>query len=366
MRLLYITNGIHGAGGLERVLAIKSNYLIQKMNYEIAIVTLNSPTKDFFYSFNSNIQFYNVNVNGGVLSYYKLYKTGVKNIIKKFNPDIISVCDDGLKGLLFPFLIKVKKPLVYERHASLQFNFIKENISFSQRVKTNLLRILMRFGAKGFDEFVVLTSGNISDWPKVRCKVIPNPSPFDVCDDFDIKKEKVVLAVGTQSYNKGYDRLIKVWSSIAKTHPDWKLKIYGKPKESLKLNELVKSLNLSNKIFLFKPIKNIDEEYKKASIFALSSRTEGFGMVLIEAMSFGVPCVAFDCPHGPRDIINNEEDGFLVTNGNLEEFEKKLVCLMDDDEKRRLMSIKSKENIKKFSLPEIMGEWNKLFKDLMK
>ncbi|WBX70735.1 glycosyltransferase [Tenacibaculum retecalamus] len=298
MKLLYITNGVHGSGGLERVLAVKTNDLIKEFNYEVAILTLNSANKNTFYKFNPKVKFYDVKISGNPFSYLFKYKKGIEKIIKIIKPNVISVCDDGLKGLLFPVIFGKKTPLVYERHASINFNFIENNkVSILKKSIEFVNRKLMLFEAKRFDEFIVLTKGNIIDWPKVNCTVIPNPSPFKI-ENKTFEKEKIVLVVGTQSFNKGYDRLIDIWEKVNKKHSDWKLKIFGKQNLKKELGEKIRKLNLNKSIELNDPIKNIESEYKKASIFAMSSRTEGFGMVLIEAMSYGVVCVSYDCPHG--------------------------------------------------------------------
>lgn len=223
----------------------------------------------------------------------------------------------------------------------------------------------MVFSAKKFDAFIILTEGNKKDWKSVCCTVIPNPSPFSNKNTSLIEnKENVVLAVGSQSYNKGYDRLFLSWKIIQKQHPYWQLKIYGKENLALKLQKEINELNLQKSIFLEKPIKKIEEIYNKASIFVLPSRSEGFGMVLIEAMSFGVPCVSFDCPYGPADIIKSGEDGFLIENGDIKSFSKVVIELINSKEKRIKMGANAKENIKRYAPEAIVPLWDDLFKKL--
>ncbi len=361
MKLLYITNGVHGSGGLERVLSIKTNELINEFNYEITILTLNSFEEELFYNFNSKVVFFNVEASGNKLVRFLKYRKGIKKGIKKVNPDVISVCDDGIKGLLFPIIAGKKIPLVYERHAAINFNFIENNkVSFLKQGIEFVNLKLMLFGAKKFNAFIVLTKGNINDWPKINCTVVPNPSPFEI-GKIEYKNEKIVLVVGTQSFNKGYDRLIDIWRGINKKHPDWKLKIFGKQNLKKELGEKIDRLKLKESIQLNDPIKNIEDEYKKASIFAMSSRSEGFGMVLIEAMSYGLPCVAFDCPHGPGDIIKDTEDGFLIENNNLIAFSKALSILIENKELRQKMGEKAKVNVQKYSSYKVASQWDMLF-----
>jgi glycosyltransferase involved in cell wall biosynthesis len=110
--------------------------------------------------------------------------------------------------------------------------------------------------------------------------------------------------------------------------------------------------------------KNIAEEFSKSSIFVLSSRFEGFGLVLAEAMSCGLPCVSFDCPFGPRDIITDGEDGFLVENGNIEALSKSIEQLIADENLRKSMGEKAIINVARYDSSNIMNRWEKLFSSL--
>ena len=150
------------------------------------------------------------------------------------------------------------------------------------KIKNQVMRSAMVFGAKKFDAFIVLTNGNIKDWKGVDCMVIPNPSPFNTKGvDFVKSDSKTVIAVGSQSYNKGYDLLFLIWKIVHQVYPDWQLKIYGKENLALNLQEKISSLNLQKSVFLKQPISKIENAYKSAAIYVMPSRSEGFGMVLI-------------------------------------------------------------------------------------
>ena len=365
MKLLFITNGVHGSGGLERVLATKTNSLIDQFDYDITILTINGENDLFFFKFHPKVKFLNIILTGNVFFHFLSYVYQIKKAINLVNPDIISVCDDGLKGLFFPILFTKSTPLIYERHASLSLNFNIES-SFFKKIKNKIINKAIIFGAKKFNKFIVLTSGNKNDWPEVLCTVIPNPNPYQNRSSLIYKKEKKVIAVGTQSYNKGYDRLIKIWSIVNNEFPDWVLNIYGKKNDNLNLIQEVERLNLEKIILFHDPIKDIHLQYQKASILALSSRSEGFGMVLIEAMSFGVPCVSFDCLHGPSDIINDGEDGYLIEDGNINAFAIQLIKLIKSQELRSKMSRGALKNVKKYSSDRIILMWDDLYKNLLK
>ena len=367
MKLLYITNQICGSAGLERVLSIKASYLTDSLNYEIHILTLNQGDTPLFYDFSKKITHHDVTAKGNPLQYFINYKKGIKSTIKKVNPDVISVCDDGLKGLLLPYIIGKPCPMVYERHVSKNIEVQKDKINSIKKIATSLKFKLMNLGANSYDKFIVLTNGNLSEWGKVNNKiVIPNPISFyPEKDDLSTLTNKTVLVVGRQCYQKGYDNLLKIWKQVNSKHPEWKLKVFGKIQEGEPYTVLAKQLNIVDSVMFYKPIKNIKEEYKKASIYAMSSRFEGFGMVLIEAMAYGVPCVSFDCPHGPSDIIKDQSTGFIVENNNTAVFSSRLNQLIEDIELRKQMGLKSREKAKIYLPNKIVPLWDNLFKELI-
>ena len=361
MKLLYITNGIKGAGGLERVLAVKASYLADTLGYEVHILALNHNDAVCFYEFSDTIKIHSVAISGNPFSYIKKYSSGIQACVAAVQPDVISVCDDGLKGFFLPLLIKAKG-IIYERHVS-KIIELGSNPSFVKRIVTGFKFLLMNQLAKNFDRFVVLTKDNLTEWHGKNVIVISNPLSFYPEQSSNLEN-KTVIAVGKQSFQKGFDRLLQSWVVVQKKHPDWHLEIYGKYDASQKLDSIASKLNVTNSVHFFEPEKNIQEKYLASSIYVLSSRFEGFGMVLTEAMACGVPCVSFDCPCGPSDIIKNKEDGFLVPNGAIESMSEKIIELIENESLRMQMGTKAKENVKRY-LPEVIcKQWDELFKNL--
>src|SRR5690606_12803546 len=143
-----------------------------------------------------------------LVTYIIGYLTGIKKTINRVNPDIVIVCDDGLKGMLLPRLIRTKTPMIYERHVSKNISIKSDNPSFFEKLKSKLLFALMSWGGSKYDAFVVLTKGNSKEWRLKNLRVIPNPLSFPPMES-SIKKCKTVIAVGRHSYQKGYDLLIE-------------------------------------------------------------------------------------------------------------------------------------------------------------
>lgn len=352
MKLLYITNGISGIGGLERVLSIKASFLAEKLGYEVHIITLNEKTDKTFYPFSPQIKFYNVKTKGRGWSYFHSYIKGINEIVNRISPDIISVCDDGLKGLYIPVWIKKQNAsIIYERHASLKLN------------QSRIQSFLIKLGGLLYDKVIVLTKYNLTEWIGHNLEVIPNPLSFIPKEKSKLDQKKIIC-VGSLSHNKGYDLLIEAWSKIAKKYPDWEINVYGKGDIRL-YEEMAQKKNINNLHFCG-PTDNVMEKMMNASLLVLPSRSEGFGMVLIEAMACGLPCVAFDCPCGPRDIIQDGRNGLLVPPENVELLAKSIKQLITDKDMLHAMGTNACQTIEQYRVENICRIWHNLFHELRK
>lgn len=175
-----------------------------------------------------------------------------------------------------------------------------------------------------------------------------------------------VISVGRYEYPKGFDRLINAWALIAKRVPGWSLHIFGEGSLRPALTEQIKVLHLENSVFLDGASNDIGKELSKSSIAVFSSIYEGFLMAIVEAESAGLPIVSFDTSCGPKDIIRDGEDGFLVKNGDIESLGERLLTLMQDDGLRKEMGAKAFENSKRFTPEVIMPQWLSLFETILK
>lgn len=362
MKILYITPVINTEGGLERVLSIKTNYFIEKFAYNIDIITFNNGFENPFYSFNSKINFHDVVLKSNKFSNLINYKLKIQSLIDKINPDIIIDCDFGLKGFIFPFLFKSKVPIVFEAHGSLynESQFYNHNI-FSIYAR-KLKYLYKRFCSKKFDYFVVLSNESQKEWPIINSEIIPNP--FIETNLISELTHNNVILIARHSYEKGIDYAIQIWEKVIQKHPNWTLSIYGRKDEKEKYIKLVSHLKIESNIKFFEPVYNIQEKYCEASMLIMTSRTEGFPMALIEAMSCGLPVIAFDCPIGPRVIIKNGENGFLIEMFDCNKFADKIIQLIENKDLRVQIGKNAKQSVTQFDLDKIMHQWKLFFEKI--
>jgi len=170
--------------------------------------------------------------------------------------------------------------------------------------------------------------------------------------------------VGRFYAQKGFDMLIEAWGIVAEKYPEWQLNIYGNGEFKDQLNAQIKEKGLTSSITLKDPVSNIVDKYTESSAYVMSSRFEGFGMVLIEAMACGLPVISFDCPDGPSDIIKDGEDGLLVENGNISKLADSILKLIENEDLRIRMGQKARENVKRYNHDIIMQKWVELFHTL--
>ncbi|KRB56890.1 glycosyltransferase family 4 protein [Flavobacterium sp. Root186] len=361
MKLLYIVPKIKNAGGVARVLSIKANYFIEHFGYEVHILAQNEAEDLPFYDFNSKVIFHNMILKGNVFHFLNSYKKQLKQKIEEIKPDVILVTDNGLKAFILPLIVNTKIPIVLEIHSS---KFIEE-----QSLKTDIfskyllkLKYLFKdFGAGKYTKAVVLSPENVKDWHIDNAAIIPNPSWIKTENSAALKNKRVI-AVARNSYEKGLDRTLLIWEKTIQKHPDWILDIYTDEVDSL--NNIVIDLGLTSTINVFNFVKNIEEKYLESSILVMTSRFEAFPMVLIEAMSLGLPSISYDCPSGPRSIISDNENGFLIPNENLDLFSEKLSFLIENEELRMKFGAASKESMQKYQLDPVMKQWSSLLENL--
>lgn len=223
-----------------------------------------------------------------------------------------------------------------------------------------------RHGYSGLDVVVMLTPGlarEVRQWipagAKTRVVSVPNflehfPEPFPL-----EKKEKRIVAVGRLSWEKGFDRLLDCFALTREKHPDWSLRIVGDGPEQEKLEQKIAELGLGDAVVLTGRLSpaGVEEEMKRASLYAMTSLSEGFPFVLLEALSCGLPCVAYDVRVGPAAVIRPGLDGVLVPDGDREAYAARLMELMEDDARRLEMAREAQLHARDYSREKVAGIW---------
>lgn len=362
MKILYLTPRINNEGGIARILAVKTNLFIEKLDFEIAIATQNKGNSPLFFDFNPNIQFFDFELKGSFLHFISDYKKNVNSILKKYNPDVIIITDNGLKGYLFKYLIDGKKPVVFEVHGS-KFNSQSNTNGFFKKIGFQWQVYLREKGLQKFNKVVFLSEESRQQWNIEKGEVIPNINWVETAE-FSSQENKMALCVARNSYEKGLDRLLLIWKEISQKQPDWKLRLVTEAEGYYSVNELIIQNNLENSVEIMASEKNILHYYTESSIYLMTSHNEGMPMVLIEAMSVGLPVIAYDCPIGPKSMITNNENGFLIENNNVAQFVSQTITLMNDKEKRIAMGKNAIESTSKYNASPILEQWKQLLENL--
>ncbi|MCF0197051.1 MAG: glycosyltransferase, partial [Bacteroidaceae bacterium] len=180
-----------------------------------------------------------------------------------------------------------------------------------------------------------------------------------------VQPRKRVISVGRVTEQKGYDLLVEIWARVAERHPDYEMAIFGGGPDQMMIERRAKELGISDSFRFYPPTPDIVAEYEQSELYVMSSRFEGFGLVLVEAMSCGVPVLSFDCPHGPSDIITDGQDGYLIPLGDIDSFAERICYLIEHPEERQRLTANGIESARRYSLPHIIPQWERLFSRLI-
>lgn len=339
-----VINDISASGGTERIATFLSNQL-SSLGNQVTLVSI-LKNGEPFYKLTSNVHISYVDSSS-------LLKLGCH--LRRLKSDIVISISMGRLSFKLALLKKaqfIKSKLILSEHTS--FESSSKNIRFMKLLSYRLA-----------DELVLLTKHDydiLKSRTTTPVTVIPNPTLYPTMPISEIsEKKKIILAVGRLSQQKSFARLIYIWSYLPEVlRQHWILKIVGDGEEKEMLTQLACQLSVSDSISFEPASPQIDAEYKAASILAMTSRYEGLPLVLIEAKSFGLPAVAFDCKTGPREIINEGVDGFLVLDGDMEAYKDKLVYLMNSDDARRNMQLAALSAAERYSPEIIVKQWMRL------
>jgi len=381
MKILYIINRMTNLAGIERILTCKMDYLAEETSNQVFLTTYEQQGFPLSFQLNKKIGYQPIDVvlplrEGQsfikwLTAYYYARKElgkGLYTLLQKLHPDIV-VCTiysyqvlDVICNISHQLNIKT----IIESHtkgetASMAHKFQYNRMLF--KLFTIWDKHLMR-SLKYCQCVVTLTKQDVGFWKQYtkHIEVIPNMltiSPQKVTD----YHAKRVVSAGRYMTEKGFDRLLEAWHLLSDNYNDWQLFIFGN-EDKTPYQRIVDQYKMGGQVHLMSATNNIAEEFSKSSIYVMSSRYEGFGLVLAEAMSCGLPCISFDCPYGPREIIRNGQDGILVEDGNIQALTHAMEHLMSDAVIRKKMGNMAIKNISRYEPNAIMEQWYQLFENI--
>lgn len=377
-KIVFCTPALYSAGGVERVVSHKASYFVEQLGYDVTIIVTEGKGRDCYFPLSDKVKVINLELGFEALwqvsfakkiilylTKQRQYKKLLKDELIRIRPDFtittlrreinfLSDIPDGSKKIGELHVDRAN----YRNLATNKQNPIKQ--VFSRWWSNSLLDHIRRL-----DKMVLLTDSAMYDWPELDNKIkIPDPLPF-LIDAKSSLSRKRIISIGRFDYEKGNDLLLQVWQKVEKQMPDWQLDIYGNGNRDPYLLQMRQLGIDSSRCHLHGSVKDVKKEYLDSSVFVLPSRYEGFGLVLIEAMACGVPVVSFDCENGPRSIITDGEDGFLIPTFDIDVFADKLILLMRDENLRRLMGEKAQKSAAKYDIDAIGLQWKQLFDELM-
>ncbi|MEH6305835.1 glycosyltransferase family 4 protein [Olivibacter sp. CPCC 100613] len=358
---------------MERVLTNKANYLL-KRGFDITIITTDQQQRQPYFELDPRVDVIDLGIdyqdNNGSNLYHKLYsypgklrlhRKRLENILMNLRPDITISLFDHDAGFLWKIKDGSKKLL--EVHFS-RFKRIQYGKKGIWGLINSYRSRLDRRYAKKYDRFIVLTEEDRQYWGKLHnIAVIPNANTFG-SERQAALDQKTVIAVGRYDQQKQFDQLIEAWAMLAADFPEWKLRIFGQGELANYLQNCITQHGLAQVVQLCRPVKEIEQEYLNSSIVALTSRYEGLPMALLEAQACGLPMVSYACKCGPRDIIAQGHNGFLVKKDDPKAFADSLKLLMRNDSLRQQMGYNAKLFSHRFTEDTVMQKWINLFNGL--
>lgn len=365
MKIIFNTDQIYLHGGVEKTMATKANYFANVQGVEVFIVTTEQRGRRPCYPLDEKIHLIDLEVDyNRSKSYFSLenlkkalkHLKKQKRIFSELRPGVVISPNFNFDHYWLPFLNSTIK-VIKERHNSyFQDDINRKEASFFQ--KLNFL--FNDWLDKQYDHIVVLNEDEKKYVKSNNAVVIPNS--VSIPNYHAELNNKRAIAAGRIAPVKAFDELIKAWKIVNLKFADWELHIYGDDYLGTKkeLTKLIHDLDLQNVVFFKETVSDLPRLMTDYSIYGMSSLTECFPMVLLESLSVGLPIVSYDCPNGPRNIIQNQVDGLLVHNRATEELAEKLIQIMADDDKRKVMGKEAKKNAKRFDNETVMILWVEL------
>ncbi|HIF9371756.1 TPA: glycosyltransferase family 4 protein [Photobacterium damselae] len=353
MKVLFILADITFVGGIERVISNLSNSFIEE-NIDVDILSLYKTNEscNFYINENVNVHYLNDNIKfnnkPGSLSRFLKHIKNIRKLKEFLNDNTYDVIISNSFPTSFQLFFSKKrcKWITYEH---VYYEYYNKPIRFVRNIIY-----------KKYDYIVTLTNNDRVRFSKRFNNAIQIFNPIGFSSEKKSKLDnKRIIAVGRLEEQKGFDLLIDSIDLIKNDINDWDINIFGDGNEKIELKNRIKEKNLTN-VHIMGHSDRIVDEMLKSSIYVMSSRFEGFPMVLGEAMECGLPCISFNCPNGPSDIIKNNVNGYLCKNGDIHDLASKIIDLCHSEERRLSFALEAKKSTELLQLKKITIKWLEL------
>lgn len=378
MKIAYLYTELTISGGADRVLTDKANYLAEH-GYDVTIITESQMGRSIIFPLSSKVKLLDMGIDFNkqyehnfllrsiiYLKCIQQYKVRLKKLLNELRPDIVVT----LMGRSLDFITSINDGSIKigEAHttkAHLRSYHLLEERGGIYKILAKRLRKKQIANASKLSALVLLTPQDAKDWEGVtKTYIIANAMHYMPNGSSTLTNKQAIM-VGRYNDAKGYEYIVEAWSIVHQRHPDWTLNIYGSGELHDDVERWIKERELEKTMIMHEPTKQITQKYLESSICVMSSRYEGFPLVIMEAMACGVPCVSFDSPFGPRNIINDGEDGILVEYLNSQALAENICKVIENEQYRKILGEKAKQNIQRFSQDAIMKQWTDLFESLL-
>ena len=373
MKIVYLFPHYAQKAGTERILIDKMNWL-SNHNYEVIALSYEQGDHPFAFPLSDKVKHVDLDVRFFPLYKYSSFKrlvltlvlrhrllSRLRTFLQQQRPDLV-ICTTYNPfeiDMLSELCPSLKIPFWIESHCTYLESYSADMLSLVLKRK----RQLSSHQLARVSKVIALTEGDAIEWRKVvgQVKVIPNMVSLSQ-NSKSMRDIQHAIFVGRFADQKGLPDLLKIWSKVHQKYPEWQLDMYGTgPLKGWFLQEI------SNKdlgIVVHEPDANIMDRYLESAFLLLTSVYEPFGLVLVEAMSCGLPVVAFNCLYGPADIISDGVDGFLINNRDIDAFAERVYQLIRDKEMRQKMGKEAVKSAHRYSAENVMPIWNKLFESV--
>lgn len=354
MNIAFLINDMTRSGGTERITATLANSFLRN-GHQVTIISILCEYNHLHFNLDAGIRVVYLHPN------YKKKKKRLLRVIEYLKT--IPLLKDVLKKKRFDLIIGQSFPmnimLYFVNGGARQIACEHTYYSYYQSKLIRAFRILIY---RKVSAIIVLNTVDFKCFKKHLSNVylIPNMNYFESSSQKSTLNNKLIISAGRLNHHKGFDLLIEAMSIVVTKHKDWVLHIYGKGSLREQLEEQILALHLENNVILKGNSNDLTMAYLESSIYVLPSRFEGFGLVLIEAASFGLPIISFDCPSGPSDILNNDL-GVLVPNGDVQQLAESIMRMIEEPQLRMSYARKGKEIVEKYDEEKIYPLWNDLF-----